>query len=218
MATPHLCALAAAGALCVTLSGAPGVAQDSIQYRLLKGSDYQVFEDGVTPRARVRANYYKPSPGDQWGVSPGQVSIEYGLPAWKPEYDQLFDKMPGGKRWRLGSNYWTNLSSSFPFEAGGHRIPAGYYYLVLERTDQKRWSLIVLEPSDMTHRQLDPYHVNLKESGAGIPIALESERSEKTADRLEITLKLQDDDPQEMAVHIRFGPHHFHSAPLRVQF
>ncbi len=181
-APSFLPAIVTAGVLCAAPAAPSGAAQDSIQYRLLKGPDYQVYEDGVTPRTRVRANYYKQSPGDQWGVSPGQVSIEYGLPGWKPEYGPLFENMPVKKRWRLGSNYWTNLSSSFPFEAGGRQIPAGYYYLVLERTDERRWSLIILEPADVTRRQLDPYHVNLKDSGPGIPVALDSERSEKLAD------------------------------------
>jgi hypothetical protein len=211
-------AVTLAGALCIPLSAAPSAAQDSIQYRLLKGPDYQVFEDGVTPRARVRANYYKEVPGDQWGVSPGQVSIEYGLPVWKPEYVPMFEKMPLKKRWRLGSNYWTNLSSSLPFEVGGQKLRAGYYYLVLERTEEKRWSLIILEPAEITRRGLDPYHVNLKDSGPGVAVPLEWERSESPADRLEIKLKLKDADPKEMTIQIRFGPHQFRSAPLRVQF
>ena len=193
-------------------------AQDSIEYRLLKTPDYQVFEDGVTPRARVRANYYKTSEKDQWGVSPGQVSIEYGIPVWKAEYDTLFQKMPAGKRWRLGSNYWTNLSSSFPFETGGRQVKAGYYYLVLERTDATRWNLILLEPVEVTRRQLDPYHVNLKDSGPGIAIALEWERVDQTADRLQITLKLKDENPKQMEIHIRFGSYHFRSSPLAVTF
>jgi hypothetical protein len=211
-------AVPAVAFLCLGMLPLCAAAQDSIQYRLLKGPDYQVFEDGVTPRARVRTNYYKEVPGDQWGVSPGQVSIEYGLPVWKPEYGPMFEKMPLKKRWRLGSNYWTNLSSSFPFEIGGTQLKPGCYYLVLERTDQARWSLIILDPADVTRRQLDPYHVNLKDSGPGTPVALEWERTGKTADRLEITLRLQDDDPKKMSIHIRFGPYLFRSVPLRVQF
>ena len=209
--------LTLAGSLLLGLTAALA-AQDSIEYRLLKAPDYQVFEDGITPRARVRANYYKTSEKDQWGVSPGQVSIEYGIPVWKAEYDTLFQKMPVGKRWRLGSNYWTNLFSSFPFETGGRHVKAGYYYLVLERTDATRWNLILLEPAEVTRRQLDPYHVNLKDSGPGIPIALQWERVDQLAERLQITLKLNDDSPKQMEIHIRFGNYHFRSVPLAVTF
>jgi hypothetical protein len=193
-------------------------AQDSIEYRLLKTKDYQVFEDGITPRARVRANYYRTSAEDPWGVSPGQVSIEYGIPVWKLEYDALFRNMPTGKRWRLGSNYWTNLSSSFPFETGGRKVKPGYYYLVLEHTDAAHFNLILLEPANVTRRQLDPYHVNLKDSGPGVPIALQWERVDQVAEHLQITLKLNDDNPKHMEIRIRFGNYYFRSSPLIVTF
>ncbi len=193
-------------------------AQDSIDYRLLKTPEYQVFEDGVTPRARVRCNYYKRSPKDPWDVSPGQVSIEYGLPSWKAQYDSLFEKMPLGKRWRLGSNYWTNLSSSFPLEIAGKQVKAGYYYLVMERTSEKLWSLVLLEPAEMTRRQLDPYHVNLMDSGEGVRIPLEWAQANQVADRLKITLKLIDANPKQMIIHIHFGKNHFSSPALSVRF
>ena len=127
--------------------------------------------------------------------------------------------MPLKKRWRLGSNYWTNLSSTFPMEIGGRQLNAGYYYLVMERTGEKQWSLIFLEPADVARRQLDPYHVNLKDSGPGAAsVPLEWERSGAPAERLEMTLKLRDDDPKQMTINVRFGPHLFRSAPLRVRF
>ncbi len=192
--------------------------QDSIDYRLLKGPGYLVFEDGVTPRARVRCNYYTSSPNDQWDKSPGQVSIEYGTPVWKAQYDALFEKYPAGKRWRLGSNYWTNLSASFPFDIAGKQVKAGYYYLVLERSGDKIWSLVLLEPAEVTRRQLDPYHVNLKDSGEGVLVPLHWEKTGQQADRLKITLKLRDEDPKQMLIQIFFGNHHFTSPPLTVRF
>ncbi len=195
-----------------------GFPQDSIDYRLLKTPQYQVFEDGVTPRARVRANYYVAAEGDPWAMSPGQISIEYGLPAWKSEYNALFEKMPVGKRWRLGSNYWTNLSASFPFDVAGKKVKAGYYYIVLEHTADKRFSLVLLEPWQVTRRQLDPYHVNLKDSGEGIRIPLQWDRADALADKLKITLKLRDDNPKQMTIHIYFGNLHFTSEPLTVRF
>ncbi len=194
-------------------------AQDALTYRLLKQPGYVVFEDGTTPRARVRANYYSTGEGDTWEKSPGQISIEYGLPVWKAEYDALFTKMPNGKRWRLGSNYWTNLSSTLPFEVAGKRIKAGYYYLVLEKTGEKLWSLIVLEPAKVTLRQMDPYHVNLRDSGPGVvSIPLEYKLEEQNSDKLQITLKLKDENPKQMAIHIRFGNHHFSTQLLAVHF
>ena len=206
-------------AVVILLVGSSDSAQDAISYRLLKQPGYVVFEDGVTPRARVRANYYSTDTGDTWENSPGQISIEYGLPAWKDEYDALFSKMPVGKRWRLGSNYWTNLSCMLPFEVAGKKLKPGYYYLVLEKTSGKLWSLIVLEPAEVARRQMDPYHVNLRDSGPGVAnIPLDHEQEEQVSDKLQITLKLKDENPKQMAIHIRFGKHHFNTPPLTVRF
>jgi hypothetical protein len=197
---------------------AAALAQDAIDYRLLKGPDYVVFEDGITPRARVRANYYTKDRNDQWGNSPGQISIEYGLPVWKAEYDALFEKMPTGKRWRLGSNYWTNLASTLPFEISGKQVKSGYYFLVMEHTQPDLWSLILLDPAEVTRRQMDPYHVNSRDSGPGISLPLKWERVDKTADKLAISLKLNDTNPKEMVIHINFGKHHFQTAALTMRF
>ena len=203
----------------VLLAGSFGFAQDAMTYRLLKQPGYVVFEDGVTPRARVRANYYSTEGGDTWEKSPGQISIEYGLPAWKAEYDTLFTKMPNGKRWRLGSNYWTNLSCTLPFQVAGKKLKAGYYYLVLEKTGENRWSLVFLEPAEVTRRQMDPYHVNLRDSGPGIvSVPLEHVLDDQISNSLQITLKLKDENPKQMAIHIRFGKHHFSTPLLAVQF
>ena len=137
------------------------MAQDVPYSRMLETSEYRAFEDGVTNRLRVRVNYYVGEDGDPWATSPGQVSIEYGLPAWKPEYEAMFSQLPVGKRWRLGSNYWTNLSTSFDLQFGERAIQAGYYYLVLQRSNERQWNLVVLKPEQITQLQLDPWHVSL---------------------------------------------------------
>ena len=131
-----------------------------IAYRHIEKPGYSVFEDGITPRARVRANYYVAKGEDPWATSPGQISIEYGQPAWKEEYNALLERLPAGRRWRLGSNFWTNLYSSFPFEVEGRRVEAGYYFLVLERSSADQWRLVALRPEEVTRLKLDPWHVN----------------------------------------------------------
>ena len=206
------------GSVACLLVPSTGGAQDAIEARMLKQPAYTVFEDGVTPRARVRANYYVGTESDQWATSPGQVSIEHGLPVWKDEYTTLFEKKPAGMRWRLGSNYWTNLFSAFPLGVAGKTISPGYHYLVLERSKTGGWNLAVLEPAEMTRRQLDPWHVNRKESGEGITIPLESKPSEAIQETLEITLKLNDDNPKDITVHNRFGGYHLWTPPLSVEF
>jgi len=204
--------------LAIPLGGSLCIAQDVPDSRMLETPEYRVFEDGVTNRLRVRVNYYVGEGSNPWATSPGQVSIEYGLPAWKSEYTAMFQKLPAGKRWRLGSNYWTNLSTSFVLEAGERKIQAGYYYLVLERTPPDLWSLVLLNPEQVTQLQIDPWHVNRKDSGKGIPIPLKWEQSEETAEKLKITLKVLDEDSRQMVIHIRFGTYHFWTSPLKVSF
>jgi hypothetical protein len=194
------------------------MAQDVPNSRMLETSEYRVFEDGVTNRLRVRVNYYVGKDGDPWATSPGQVSIEYGLPAWKPAYEAMFTQLPVGKRWRLGSNYWTNLSTSFDLKFGERVIQAGYYYLVLERSNEDQWNLVVLKPELITQLQLDPWHVNRKDSGQGILVPLKWKKSEETAEKLEIRLKLVDADSKQMVIHVRFGTFHFWSSPIEVSF
>lgn len=208
-----------AGLFLVMLSSVGlGSAQDVPNSRMLETPEYRVFEDGVTNRLRVRVNYYLGKDGDPWANSPGQVSIEYGLPVWKPEYEAMFEQLPVGKRWRLGSNYWTNLSTSFELRFGERTISAGYYYLVLERTEEDQWNLVVLKPEQITQLQLDPWHVNRRDSGQGILVPLKWEKSAETAEKLEITLKLVDADSKQMVTHIRFGTFHFWSPPIKVSF
>ena len=206
----HLLASPVGGSLCI--------AQDVPNSRMLETPEYRVFEDGVTNRLRVRVNYYVGEGSNPWATSPGQVSIEYGLPAWKPEYTAMFQQLPTGKRWRLGSNYWTNLSTSFVLEAGESKIQAGYYYLVLERTTPDLWSLVFLNPEQVSQLQIDPWHVSRKDSGRGTPVPLQWEQSEETAEKLEITLKVLDEESRQMVIHIRFGTYHFWTSPLKVRF
>ena len=76
----------------------------------------------------------------------------------------------------------------------------------------------MLQPAEVTRRQLDPYHVNLKDSGDGIRIPLAWEKAAQLADRLKIILKLVDENPKEMRIHVYFGNHHFISPPLTAHF
>ncbi len=198
--------------------GTPLLAQerpeDEIEYRVLEfGENYTVFEDGLTPRLRVRANFYKGKDDDAWHSSPGQISIEYGLPKWRTAYESNFKSFPDGHRWRLGSNYWTNFSSSFPIQAGDARLPAGFYFLVLEKGDGQSWKLVFLKPSQVHELQIDPWHVNRQTSGpAVLSLALVEAEKNSATESLEIRLKLRDENPKQFLIDIRFGPVHLQSS------
>lgn len=193
--------------------------EDEIEYRVLEfAEDYTVFEDGLTPRLRVRANFYKGKDDDPWHSSPGQISIEYGLPKWRPAYESNFKSFPDGHRWRLGSNYWTNFSSSFPIQAGDAHLPAGFYFLVLEK-DGQSWKLVFLKPSQVHELQIDPWHVNRQTSGPSVlSLALVEAEKNSATESLEIRLKLRDENPKQFLIDIRFGPVHLQSSWVTADF
>lgn len=215
---PLLVLLAYSCLAVVVTAGARLPAQDAGDYRMIESGTTTVFEDGVTPRAGVRVNFYNRVENDPWHSSPGQVAIEYGTPVWKEEYIQLFEQFPTGKQWRMGSNFWTNLWTSFALSTGERRIQPGFYFLVLERTDSKSWSLVAVEPSSATRLQMDPWHVGRKDLLEGTLIPLEWKKTEQIKEKLEIMLKARDDSPKQLVVHIRFGPFHFWSQPLTAAF
>ena len=77
----------------------------------------------------------------------------------------------------------------------------------------------MLEPTEVTRWQMDPFHVNLRDSGPEVvSILLEHVQEGPISDRLQITLKLKDENPTQMAIHIRFGKHYFSTSLLGEQF
>src|ERR1044072_9276625 len=74
----------------------------------------------------------------------GQFAIDYGRPVWRKEYEDAakFDQMTKGKTYRLGSNFWTTLDTDIPLVIAGKTVPAGLWYLGLQRSgDGATWSL-----------------------------------------------------------------------------
>ena len=133
-------------------------------------------------------------------------------------YEKAFENIPVGQRWRLGSNYWTNFSSSFPIRSGEQSLAAGYYYLVLEKAAAESWKLLFLNPDDIQKLQIDPWHVNRQASGsARFALDLLAAAQAEPSEALEIKLKLNDESPREFQIDIRFGPIHLVTTSARVE-
>src|ERR1051325_9339498 len=80
----------------------------------------------------------------------GQFAIDYGRPVWKKDYEDAakFDAMTKGHVYRLGSNFWTTLDTDMPLTIGGTTVPAGLWYLGLQRSaDGGTWSLAFIAPA-----------------------------------------------------------------------
>jgi len=158
----------------------------------------QAFPE-TSPRGSSRIFY--------WGGnrSGGQVIVDYGQPAWKEEYDQSVDAQLG-VRWRLGNNFWTRLDTNMDVTAGEVDIPAGLYYLVLERRKEDRnFVLWLLDPVEIRDARLDAFQAPQTKGGIALP--LEYKAVELKAEKLQIALApdAQRKDGATLTVH--FGKH-----------
>lgn len=168
-------------------------------------------------RGGTRLIYFSKTTDRPWDYSPGQVAIEYGKPVWKEEYEKGFDELTRGKRWRMGQNHWSTLDTRFPITIGRTRIERGIYYVVLERSKEDQWRLVLLDPDAMSDLKMDAWHINRKESPEGIGAPLTWKRADEKTDHLQIQFIIDEADQRNAELEIRFGPHRL-SAPVRVLF
>ncbi len=138
-------------------------------------------------------------------VSPGQIAIDYGQPLWKSEYEERFDELTLGKRWRFGNNFWSSLDTNVPFAIGETEIGPGYYYLVLERTQSDQWYLVFLDPVAVGNAGLDAFFV--EEAPEGIKAELNRARGEETAEKLTVKLIAVENEVGKARLEISWGPH-----------
>lgn len=119
-----------------------------------------------------------------WGGnhSVGQLSIDHGLPNWGERWHKLLLKEGAVRRWRLGKNHWTTLQTNIDLvflhtcyqsprkHTAEIRVPAGLYYLTLERNDEDDWILALLDPVKIRAQRLDSYHAHYTKGGILVPM------------------------------------------------
>ncbi len=112
------------------------------------------FGSDSPERGTTRVGYWN----NEKNMGAGQFAIDYGRPVWRKEYEDTanFDKMTKGKVYRLGSNFWTTLDSDMPLTIAGTTIPAGAWYLGLQRSeDGATWSLVFIDPGKARAAHVD---------------------------------------------------------------
>ncbi len=136
----------------------------------------------------------------------GQFAINYGRPVWKSVYEDpvKFDQMTKGKVWRMGSNFWTVLDSCLPLKISGKKVPAGYYYLGLHRSeDGAKWSLAFIDPARVRAAHIDGFEI------AKAPVAFEVPMSVANAttkpEKLTIELSYPKDDIHKVTLSVAWG-------------
>jgi tetratricopeptide (TPR) repeat protein len=135
----------------------------------------------------------------------GQVSIEYGPVAWKDEFGSALESgQLDGRRWRLGKDYWTNLSADVPFALGDIAFVPGDYYLMLEKAGD-RYTLVVQPVAEIRATKQDPYWAH--EITGGTAVAMQHTTAEPSAAILDLTLATTSNESKTGSFTIRFGPH-----------
>jgi hypothetical protein len=165
----------------------------------------KIVAEGGTPddRASARVLYWN----GQTDAAAGQVAIDYGRPVWKKEYNDSakFDAMTRGKVWRMGSNYWTTLDTNLPLSIGGKKVPVGFYYLGLHRSEEgSEWSLVFIDPAKARRERLDAFQIERA------PVEFEAvmsnvTKAETPREKLTITLSYPKDDIKHVTMRVAWG-------------
>jgi hypothetical protein len=162
------------------------------------------FFAGNESRELARVFYYEET--DQGFETPGQLSIDYGTPEWKAEYED--PKMMGemrGKRWRFGSGLWTRLDTNVPLTFGSTTVQPGSYYVVLEYTQDQKMNLVLLDPKQIRDKHWDAFQADQTTGGTVIPLTWTKDNAK--VDKMKITLTPDEKDPRKVALAIAWGPH-----------
>ncbi len=165
---------------------------------------------GTSPRESCRVLFWSQEKGPV-----GQIVIDYGPVAWKEEYEQKLQSAEfNNTRWRLGSDHWTNLDANVNLEIAGQDVPAGLYYVVLERQEGDRYDLVLLDPQEVRAKRLDAYLAQYTKGGIVLP--LDVVETESVADTLtiDISVDTKKDNTGKFVIH--FGPHML-AAPVKVR-
>ena len=136
----------------------------------------------------------------------GGFFIDYGRPVWKKAYDDPanFDKMTKGVVWRMGSDYWTVLDSNFPLKISGKEIPAGIWYMGVQRSqDGAEWNLALIDPAKVRATRLDPSQIDKAPIAHRVPLKME--KIAQPAEKLTITLTVPKATLKETEMRITWG-------------
>jgi hypothetical protein len=85
---------------------------------------------------------------------PGQFILDYASPAWKTEYERYLSAEPG-TRARLGKDFWTSLDTHCDLSFGDTQVPAGHYYLALEKADGDGFNIVFFDSDEIRAKKLE---------------------------------------------------------------
>ena len=155
----------------------------------------------TTDRRSARVAYFSGN------GSPGQLAIDYGVVEWNDKRfgEALASPKFVGRKWRLGSDFWTTLDTSMPLRINGVEIPAGYWYLTVEHKGDQKLVLGVHDPVAVRSQHIDPFRAELVKGGIEVPMTYA--RTADVQKQLDIGITLPSGAKTKGSLHVRFGPH-----------
>lgn len=132
----------------------------------------------------------------------GEFTVAYSAPAWTEKLAAQVDAVTTGQRARLGKDQWTSLDTNIELTIGGVGLPAGYYYLAMEKTDDG-WNLVAMEAARIMKMCTDPFLTSKTSGGTLIPMTYSLEQDEEE----ELSIKFISQDRKSVELEILFGPH-----------
>lgn len=140
------------------------------------------------------------------GSSKGEVNISYGMPMWKEEYEkQIASDKTLNRRWRFGQDSWTVLDTNLDVEIGEAKLAPGDHYVAVERRGENDFALVFLDPKEMRAKKLDSFLVHKTTGGVSTPLT--HAIADKPAEKLTMSLAVEEETSTKGTLTIRFGPH-----------
>lgn len=165
----------------------------------------QVFAQGVA-RKNARVAWFGA------GGSPAQIAIDYSPVPWRADYEKDFASGKFfGRKWRLGSDFWTRIDTWVELRFGDVVVPAGYYYLTLEQRDADSIVLRLHDPVAVRRQRLDASQAARVEGGIEVPMV--HAKTDAVQETLDIALAMQPGSRTDGDLTIAFGGHRL-SAPF----
>jgi hypothetical protein len=190
------------GALCASFAAAGLWAGGGESPATKAGAEPPMIQ--VETRAMTRALWFAQKDG-KFSV-PGQFCFQYGAPKWSDKYGEQL-KSSSLKRWRFGKDTWTTYDATIPAKIGGVAVPAGLYYVVLERDAKGGYALVLLDPKDAREKKLDAFQADATTGGIVVPLKHETVEDGDGDFKIVIT------SGKDLGFETTYGPHKL-TAPI----
>ncbi len=142
------------------------------------------------------------------------MSLVYGQPQWKAEYDAMLDKLKGKKN-RLGKDWWTTFTTTVDVEIGGAKIEAGSYVLSIACDQDGKFALAGIDAAKAMKKGQMPWGPQEWTPDFVAPLELHKDVADAVVEKLSMKLSANTEDPSKGSFEMAWGKHKL-TAPLAI--